>query len=89
VTPFLTVWVIYKSPRDYPGKFVVRAQDVFRDNPEPVSRPECAVCNSLEAARAALPRYQTHEREGRTYGFEFVRMERHPDDVPEIVETWI
>ncbi len=88
-SPFLTVWVIYRNPRDYPGRFVVRAQDVFAGNPEPVRRPECAVCNTLSQARAALPRFQTHEHEGRTYGSELVRMERQPNDDPTIVETWI
>ena len=90
VTPSLTIWVIYRSPRDYPGQYVVRAQDVFAGNQEAVPRPECAVCNTLEQARAALPRYQTlEERDGVSYGAELVRLERHPDDVPEIVETWI
>ena len=89
MTPSLTVWVIYWNTRDYPGKFVLSAQDVFAGNPEPVTRPLCVVCDSLEAARAALPQHQITEIEGVTYGAELVRMERMPGDVPEVVETWI
>jgi hypothetical protein len=88
-TPVLTVWVIYRSPRDYPGKFVLRAQDVFRGNPEPVPRKECQVCDSLEEARRALPQMQMYEEDGRTYGAEPYRLDRHPEDDPTIVETWI
>lgn len=89
MTPFLTVWVIYRNPRDYPGKYVVRAEDVVADQREPVSRPQCAVCASLAEARAAVPQYQTHQHDGVTYASELVRMDRHPSDDPTIVETWI
>lgn len=87
--PSLTVWVIYFNPTDYPGKYVLRAHDVFAGNPEPVIRPTCVVRSSLEEARAACPTFQMHEHDGRTYATELVRMERHPSDDPTIVETWI
>lgn len=77
MTPsFLTVWVIYRSPLDHPGKFVVRAQDVTNGNPEPVPRKGCLVCDSLTEARAVVPPH-------------LHRLDRHPDDEPSIVETWM
>lgn len=70
----LTIWVIYKSPRDYPGQYVLRAQDVVRGDPEPRPRRECIVRPSLEEVR----HYVRH----------LYRMDRHALDEPTIVETW-
>ena len=58
------VWVIYRSPRGYPGKWVARSRGIDY------------VCESIEEARAVIPR-RLHPTP------------RHPDDVPEIVETWM
>lgn len=88
-SPFLTIWVIYRNPRDYPGKYVTRAQHVVRGQTEPVIARECTVHDSLAAAREAVPRFQEHVQGGRTYASEYVRMDRHPEDDPTIVETWI
>lgn len=90
-TPFLTIWVIYYNPRDYPGKYVTRAQDIVRGNTEPVIRSDCTVHDSLDAAREAVPRFQHHSMggDGRVYASEYVLVARHPSDDPTIVETWI
>jgi len=46
----LTIWTVYKHPRDYPTSWVLRAHDVPGG-----PRVECMVCNSLEEARACVP----------------------------------
>ena len=72
----LTIWVIYKDPRDYPGKFVVRCQDVsFEGNI--TAHADCTVHESLSAARVGPA-----ERG-------LVRIGRHPKDEPQIVECWV
>lgn len=73
----LTVWVIYFNPRDYPGKYVLRGQDVLPGQSEPVMQSGCLVRDTLDEARAPV-------RERGLY-----RMHRHPLDEPTIVETWI
>ena len=71
----LTIWVIYRHPSDYPGKWVLRGQDAMRDG---TVRPhgKLVVADSLEAARAWLPP-----------GLDL--MQRHPADDPAIYETWL
>jgi hypothetical protein len=75
VTDALTVWVIYFSPLDYPGKYVLRGQDVLRGQSAPVPHEHCTVRDSLDECRAAV--------------CHLYRLERHPGDPPVIVETWI
>ncbi len=74
----LFMWTIFWNPSDYPGKFVVRG---FASNAapphDPIVAPEpTAVVDTLEEARAAVPAG-------------LVRTERHPEDDPVIVETWL
>lgn len=67
-------WVIYKSPLDAPGKWVVRKWNVL---PPPERPTEVAfVGDTLEAVRARVP-------EGMTC------MARSPDDDPSIFEVWL
>jgi hypothetical protein len=75
--PVLTIWVIYFSPLDYPGKYVLRGQDVVPGQAGPVNQSGWLVRDTLEEARAPL-------RQRGLY-----RMNRYPDDDPTIVETWI
>jgi len=70
----LTIWTIYQSPLDHPGKFVVRAYDVTAAGSVP--RPDSCVCDTLAEARAAVP-----------CGLYW--MNRNPVDDPTIVETWL
>lgn len=72
----MTQWIVYQSPCDYPGKVVVRGVDIFADEPQLVHHTECAVFESLEDARAAIPPH-------------LYRLERHPSDPAPIVEVWI
>jgi hypothetical protein len=71
----LTIWVIYKNPRDFPGKWVLRAQDAI---PGGEVRPhaDCMVCETLEQARECVPPG-------------LVMLTRDPNDNPAIHETWI
>jgi hypothetical protein len=72
----LPVFVIYRNPRDFPGKWVCRRQ-VATSAGEVKSDPEpFAVEDSYRRIRARLPYGLTH-------------LDRHPDDDPTIVETWI
>ena len=72
----LPVFVVYRNPRDFPGKWVCRRQ-VATASGEVKSDPEpFAVSGSYSIILALLPPGLT-------------RMERHPDDDPVIVETWI
>lgn len=74
--PFMTMWIVFFNPGDYPGKYVVRANDIFQGNPEPEPRAECAVFDTLGEARAAMPEW----------GY---CIPRAPDDPPQVVETWL
>jgi hypothetical protein len=67
--------VIYDHPRDYPEKWVVRAQ-TLKGHEEIVRSPDCSLHDSLEEARRALPPG-------------LVRFDRDPEDDPVIRETWL
>lgn len=73
----LPMWVVYESPKDFPGKFVTRRWLVLPgcEKPQP-DRDPVAVCDTLEEARAAV-------RPGS------VRLERHDLDDACIVEVWL
>lgn len=73
----LTLWVIYDSPLDYPGRFVLRGQDVLRGSEEPVLHADCVLAEDLETLRDILIRR----------GLYCIR--RHPADERNIVETWV
>jgi hypothetical protein len=75
ITNVLTIYVIYKNPRDYPGKWVVRAQDANDDGSISIHL-DCAVCESLEHARQCVPPG-------------LVMLMRAPEDDPAIYETWL
>jgi hypothetical protein len=70
----LTIWAIYKHPRDYPDKWVLRGHDI---GPGTVSvRPDCIVADSYAEVAAQLPPGLT-------------KLHRFPGDDPVIYETWI
>lgn len=74
-TPHLQMWVIYKHPSDYPGKFVVRCWMLKGERIVAEVRPWCVV-ETLEDARNNIPIGRINI--GR----------RIPDD-PVIVEVWL
>jgi hypothetical protein len=73
-TNTLTMWTIYEHPKDYPGKWVMRAHDIAAGSTTP--RADCIVADSLDEVRAVLPPGLT-------------RLPPHPDDDPVIHETWL
>jgi hypothetical protein len=70
----LTFWVIYDSPDDYPGVFVVRRQCAIRDEVLAEGRI-IGTAKSLDEARALVPST-------------LFRMPRLLGDSPSIVEAW-
>jgi hypothetical protein len=72
----LTTWTIYRNPSDFPGKWVVRMSEIVPGTPAPMPRPECAVCETLDQARAAVPPG-------------LFCLPRFPADDPVIYEVWI
>lgn len=72
----LTIWTVYRSPSDYPGKWVLRAWDIVRGSPSAQPRHECDVADSLDEIRELLPP-----------GLHCLGRE-HADD-PVIYESWI
>jgi hypothetical protein len=71
----LSIWVIFDSPKDYEGSFVVRRQVATAGCVSWAVRPE-AVTSSLENARLRVPTG-------------LIRMERDPTDDPCIAEVWM
>ena len=68
------IFTVYFSPKDFPGKYVVRLFDA--DKPLRL----ITVSDTLEQARATIP-------QGPPLGF--AHMTRSPEDDPVIVETWL
>ena len=74
--PQLTVWTIYRHPHDYPGRWVMRAHEVFPT--VGITRPHdvCFVASSLDEIRAKVPPGTC-------------RVDRAPEDYPVIYECWL
>jgi hypothetical protein len=72
----LTMWTIYKRPRDAPQHYVVRASQIRTGIPEPLVALVGCLCDSLAEARATIPRG-------------LICLARQADDDPVIVETWL
>ena len=72
----LPMWVIYKSPVDYPGQFVVR-RFVLQESGEAVPDAEpLTVVSTLDVARSSI----------RPSCFNLGRMD---GDEPQIAEVWV
>jgi hypothetical protein len=70
-------FVVYNSPDDYPGKYVLRRWWVKQGEPEPVSDPApVIVATSLSDVRAAVP-------------FGLYCVPRAPNDEPCVHEVWL
>jgi hypothetical protein len=70
----INIYVIHRSPRDYPGKHVVRINRVFPGRV--VVGPLVGVVDTLEEARGLVPAG-------------LACLPRHPEDEPQIVESWL
>lgn len=71
----MRLFVIYSSPADYPGRYVVRGHRTTPRRSFVDARPT-AVTSTLAEARAAVP-------------LDLVCLARAPGDDPVIVETWL
>jgi hypothetical protein len=77
VSAILEMFTVYRYPRDYPTKFVVRRWLVGAKPGEPLPDEDWFFLGeSLEEVRAHVPPH-------------CVRLERDPNDEPQIVECWI
>lgn len=70
----LPIWVIYDHPDDFPNVYVARLHFSL---PQPEPSAICLTCTALEPLRRFL------EHRG------CFPMDRHPDDDPAILETWM
>ena len=70
----LDMYVVYERPLDFPNSFVVRHWIVDADGGKPTDW--MVVGKTLDDVRQAIPGY-------------CVRLERSPEDEPQIVESWI
>lgn len=75
---FLIYYVIYDSPRDYPGKFVVRKWTQTADG-KIIGDHECHVSNDIQGARKVVK-----EQYPLAYN-----IGRYVSDDPSIREVWI
>lgn len=71
----ISVYVISKSPIDYPGKFVVRRHMAVLGRTQPDKEP-LGVVESLREARSIIPNG-------------FICVPRDKNDEPQIYECWI
>jgi len=70
----LSIWVVYERPRDYPTSYVVRRHAISQGGSYGMG--DLSVHATLDEARAAIPSWT-------------VRLERDPNDEPQILESWI
>jgi hypothetical protein len=70
--PFMSTWVIYDHPRDFPNKFVARRHDIYRGDPEPHASEEYVTADTLDEIReliyaknpnlCCLPRFENDDK---------------------------
>lgn len=69
-------WVVYESPRDYPGQYIAREWLIRRGELEPVWTRNIRLAPTLDAVREMLPSG-------------LVCTQRRDGDDPTIVEVWL
>lgn len=74
--PFMSVWVVYNRPRDFPDKYVARRWDILRGQVEPVPTVEHLTADSLDEIRRLVPPC-------------LACLPRYDDDDASIVEVWL
>ncbi len=72
----MPMWVIYDHPSDYPDSYVAREHLVEETGSRPTEN--VVMSNSLELLRTMM---LTQLR--------LTCLDRHPEDDPKIVETWV
>ena len=66
------MYVVYCNPKDFPNKYVCRR---FEINNQPIPQEIVGEDDTLEEIRQKIPSYCS-------------RIDRHPNDEPQIVEVW-
>jgi hypothetical protein len=78
--PFMSMWTVYFNPSDFPGKYVARRFDIFRNKTisgeHSLPSIEHFVADSLQEIRERIP-------------FGMVCLMRSEGDDANIVETWV
>ncbi len=74
--PVVVMFVIYDSPSDYPGKYVVRRWCIAPGGEVRPDADPTATTYTLRQARSKIPSH-------------YKRMARHPYDDACIVEVWL
>lgn len=74
--PVVETFTIYRNPRDFPGKYVVRKWLIVKGVEGPVPTEDKYVADTIEEVRLRIPSG-------------FVRIERMMEDDPVIVESWV
>lgn len=72
----LDIWVIYQNTTDFPGMFVLRKQTARSDKTIEIDS-QAMVCEKIEPLQNMM------------IDRGLVKLMRHPDDDPAIVETWL
>lgn len=72
---WMSQWVVYRHPRDYPEKFVLRRWDITRGHVL-IATDEVALADTLELIREAVPPG-------------LYCLKRFAEDDPRIVEVWL
>lgn len=76
----LDMYVLYRDPKDYPGKHVTRRWLILPGIADPVAQKQpLVVCDGIEEARAIVQKKKPGA----------VRLERHELDDDAIVEVWL
>jgi hypothetical protein len=70
----LDMYVVYDHPTDFPNHFVVRHWIIGAGRAKPTDR--CVIGKTLDEVRTAIPAY-------------CVRLERSPEDEPQVLESWV
>ena len=86
MTDYLSIYVVYKNPRDFPGKYVVRLQKVYSGGRIEICADEdnFQVEDDLNNIHYWIWRHSTLA--GRVAD---CRLTRNSGDDPAIFETWI
>ena len=73
-TKTLKMWVVTRNTKDFPGLYVVRVHEIGPGTTKPTDQYHAAT--TLEEIHKFIPADK-------------VRIDRHPQDDPVIVESWV
>jgi hypothetical protein len=77
--PFMSQWVVYSHPRDFPDKFVARRHDIYRGDHDPHASEEYFTADTLDEIQVRIQELNPN----------LTCLNRFPDDDANIVEVWL